>query len=897
MFPQKPHPYNGRNQNQSQISSTPPSVISSSSIRYATPASLPPAFGVEPLHMWQSSVNTSTPSHVGTLSSYAYSESGIRPVPNSRIFSPQTPVSTADWVKQTSNAATPASVRTGAESHVSHSYASTPIQAPNFNTYSQESRSNAIAQHKSKPIPDDSALNDGDFDVDGSVPDSDDEDEEVSRRPFSKYIDDSAQETGGKRKRKIPDIQNPRRKAVENAGYTSSEEEPKARKRRKGNTKDNANVSSSPKKKPSTKATANKSRAPNKPKKKLFQPESEVEDEASSNEGSSRPPASSNARSSRISKSANPLSKWSGLSQGVLDFFPKLQNHKSDPTPIWTYSSDGITRQSPSHRALGCIHFSPSLAPGEEFHYWVQLPPPDHLPSGNMPKSVLSLLARPPKNLSFVESWEISNQQSPHLTCVEASALGQWVMSASEDGTMLFVSVDSGSPVGIIDFGDHMFVLCATWRAGSKLLIGCTNGVLYELLINPKNALHPASMYPLLGPLPQQIISLAIDSSGLHTLLAVGYGSRTAVYAHTPPGYEWNKVEEIEGPSEDRSSLVNSLFFFGETQRKLFIGYAEEGWSIWKYDNSTDIQHFSPLHYPAICRIGQARLSPDQQSVSISTLDQSIATYKMSDRGPIPETIKAFPLQVPVSASPILPVAHTSTDLILGGTAAGDVPIVRSRHAAVPRLHQGDGHLIRTITPYGSSIIVGSTGPKNEVILKCFSQNSWAGQGLWSRRQATATPFRVTLSDVLVSANEANKRTVPEVESKGSFTKFLQSNVVKVAIVFISIFTVLALSSTPPGGKPYVAHPLESTQTGVAKAESRRHYLWIHFGLKQLYQYFLHQWGEWGYWVWSTISKFVTTVVCIPYYIVDALLMKLAEWICKHFDIYRSLGICPELTY
>ncbi|KAG8793277.1 hypothetical protein FRC12_003282 [Ceratobasidium sp. 428] len=466
-----------------------------------------------------------------------------------------------------------------------------------------------------------------------------------------------------------------------------------------------------------------------------------------------------------------------------------------------------------------------------------------------MSRSVLSLLARPPKNLSFVESWEISNQQSPHITCIETSALGQWLMSASEDGTVFFADVDSGLPVGIIDFGDHMFVLCASWRAGSTLLIGCTNGVLYELLINPKNTLHPASMYPLLGPLPQQIISLAIDSSGLHTLLAVGYGSRTAIYAHTPPGHEWNKVEDIEGPSDDKSSLVNSLFFFGETERKLFIGYAEEGWSIWRYGNNTETQHFSPMHFPAICRIGQARLSPDHQSVSISTLDQSIATYKMSDRGPIPETMKAFPLQVPVSASPILPVAHTSTDLILGGTGAGDVPIVRSRHAAVPRLHQGDGHLIRAITPYGSSIIVGSTGPKNEVILKCFSQSSWAGRRIWARKQASSMPFRVTLSDVLVSANEANRRTTPEIHNEGSFTKLLQSNGVKVAVVILSILTVLVLSSTPPGGEPYIPHPHESNQTGVAKAQSRRHYLWISFGIKQFRQYFKHQWTEWGYWV------------------------------------------------
>ncbi|KAG9087251.1 hypothetical protein FRC06_002624 [Ceratobasidium sp. 370] len=77
---------------------------SSSSIRYATPASLPPAFGVDPLHMWESSVTTSTPSapptsrssHVGSLSTYVYTESGTHTTITPQLFSPRTPVSTAD---------------------------------------------------------------------------------------------------------------------------------------------------------------------------------------------------------------------------------------------------------------------------------------------------------------------------------------------------------------------------------------------------------------------------------------------------------------------------------------------------------------------------------------------------------------------------------------------------------------------------------------------------------------------------------------------------------------------------------------------------------------------------------------------------------------------------------
>ncbi|KAG8793278.1 hypothetical protein FRC12_003283 [Ceratobasidium sp. 428] len=350
MLPRDSHPYNyRRNQNQSQASSTPPSIISSSSVRYATPASLPPAFGVQPLHMWENSATTSSPSHLGSLSSYQYSESGTRSVPRSRLFSPQTPTSTADWVQQTSSVTMPAPAHTRLESDVSSSYASNRIQAPNFNA------------SYSRPVSDDSALAEGDFNVDGSVPSSGEDD---ATRPVSKYIDDSAQESRGKRKRKVARSQLSHHQAIGDTESACSEEEHKPAKRRK----DKVKQSNASKKKSPTKSVANK---PN--RKHLRQVESEAEDEPSSNEESSKPPASKTSRSSRTLKSANPLSKWSGLSQGVLQFFPRLQTHKTDSTPLWTYSSDGIARQSPNHRALGCIHFSPSLALGEDFHYWVQV--------------------------------------------------------------------------------------------------------------------------------------------------------------------------------------------------------------------------------------------------------------------------------------------------------------------------------------------------------------------------------------------------------------------------------------------------------------------------------------------------------------------------------------------
>ncbi|KAG8794068.1 hypothetical protein FRC12_000664 [Ceratobasidium sp. 428] len=288
-----PHSHANRNrsghQTRTPTPTSTPSVISSSSIRYATPASLPPAFGIEPLHMWENTVATSTSSR-GPPSSYAHSEFGTRYTPNSRMISPQTPISTAEWVQQTSSATLTPSVYNETHS-ASNSYASTAtqrIQAPNFGDAGNHRVGTEYSSSR-HPVLDDSALDSGNFDVDASVPSSDEEEEEKSVRPTSKYIDDAAQESGGGRKRKRSKPQPSHaafRDAVDDA-EASSEEEVKIAKRRK-----DTHTLSTSKKKTTNKATK-PSRSPNKSNRKQSrQVESEVENEESSKEDSFVPPAS-----------------------------------------------------------------------------------------------------------------------------------------------------------------------------------------------------------------------------------------------------------------------------------------------------------------------------------------------------------------------------------------------------------------------------------------------------------------------------------------------------------------------------------------------------------------------------------------------------------------------------
>ncbi|KAG9094898.1 hypothetical protein FS749_011576 [Ceratobasidium sp. UAMH 11750] len=337
----------------------------SSPVRYATPGSLPAAFGVEAHHAWASSSPATstryTPSVAGpgsvTGSTRTHSELDIINELLRRHPPPSlTPASTAEWVRHASESMSTSNGR-----------------------YAE-----LLAAHKERASHTDDAAcdeppNDGEFNIDGSVPNTSG-DEESSPRRKSKYIDDAATESKSKGKRskhkanQVPkNVKKPSaRKLVPLllriflfrsifcwhatrwvAETNESDNEPQVSKRRKNNS---GGATGSRKHKPKPKTQRN----------------SEAE---SGNEMSDLSSASERApKRKQPAKATNPLNKWSGTSQGTIKFLPtKPANYDRSLGPLWTYSADGINRQSPNHHALGDIHFSPSLAPGDPFHYWVQV--------------------------------------------------------------------------------------------------------------------------------------------------------------------------------------------------------------------------------------------------------------------------------------------------------------------------------------------------------------------------------------------------------------------------------------------------------------------------------------------------------------------------------------------
>lgn len=62
---------------------------------------------------------------------------------------------------------------------------------------------------------------------------------------------------------------------------------------------------------------------------------------------------------------------WRGEACGAITFRKLPPGHDNMTPATWTYSGDGVARQSAEGRAIGDIHFSPAFSGESGFDYWI----------------------------------------------------------------------------------------------------------------------------------------------------------------------------------------------------------------------------------------------------------------------------------------------------------------------------------------------------------------------------------------------------------------------------------------------------------------------------------------------------------------------------------------------
>lgn len=97
----------------------------------------------------------------------------------------------------------------------------------------------------------------------------------------------------------------------------------------------------------------------------------------------------------------------------------------------------------------------------------------------------LWLMSLVPRSESYALVWSVSGHQNATLTCLAISPAGTYMIVALEDRNMLLIDFSNGSVIGIISFEDQFYALAAEWYSESNLIIGCSNGALYYVYVNP----------------------------------------------------------------------------------------------------------------------------------------------------------------------------------------------------------------------------------------------------------------------------------------------------------------------------------------------------------------------------------------------------------------------------
>ncbi|KAF8601123.1 WD40 repeat-like protein [Ceratobasidium sp. AG-I] len=524
----------------------------------------------------------------------------------------------------------------------------------------------------------------------------------------------------------------------------------------------------------------------------------------------------------------------------------------------------------------------------------------------------------------FRDVWTISGRQKGLITCTAISPSGMWLVSGSQDGTVLFVDYKAGATVAVLDLESRFYVSAAVWRSDTILVIGCSNGFVYHLDYEHRSK-RPIAMHTLIKALKSPVRALAFDT--FRDMLAIACGGETWIYVRSAGGKieTWDCVDHVLAPCAGAPGLVTSLCFFGSalTCRHLFIGHAKAGWTIWLTPRAYKRTPF--LASGKICSIGSAAIAASERFIVISTLDQSLVTYALKEGGPVGESHVETPSQEITAYRPVLPVASTSSDLVLKGTSSGDVEILDTRTRSIVSLHHAHNHIIRTLNAYGDKVVVGSSEINNKdgvSCLRCYTFSGAAEPRDWRSIDESQMPvFEASLSNILPFTERVALYTLPSLNIgrvfhifRGQFVWWHGLFSLWVAIVVILLALLLEPPATPAKTPPTSADDLAMYQEELPPRTPALSFL-LSCGLT----YLLGRIQAWCFWLggfgrmafdllrvlaglvgrhvgWA-IKSLVYAIWVMPRVLrstVTEAPNMLAEFICDILRAYEQFEICPQ---
>ncbi|CAE6472584.1 unnamed protein product [Rhizoctonia solani] len=529
-----------------------------------------------------------------------------------------------------------------------------------------------------------------------------------------------------------------------------------------------------------------------------------------------------------------------------------------------------------------------------------------------------------PLSSPFRDVWSILDRQNGLLTCTSISPSGMWLVSGSQDGTILFVDHKAGVLVGTLDLESEFYATAAIWRSDTILIFGCSNGVVYHLDFDHKTR-RPSSVHALVKPFKSPIRAIATDT--FRDMLSVGCGGEVWIYVRSvEAGIEsWVCVDHIPAPCAGAPGLVTALSFFGNNldRRQLFIGHAKAGWCIWLAPRSYYRTPFT--EHGDVCTIGSATISPSEQFIAMATLDNSLVTYALREGGPAIDTQFEVKSRDLTNYRPVLPIVSTSSDLILKGTAVGDIDVLDTRTHSTASLHHAHNHIIRTLNAYGDKVVVGSSDLTENCAsscLRCYTFSSAAEPRDWRRIDELQGPtFKITLRSILPFTERMILRNPFGMFGNGHtvLLRLRWKQGIVVALVGLGAL-LLALALDPPSRVSSIStRDVRIVHTAYARSTAPSRNPALSTIIRWCASYLSGRVSEWVIWLTQTVlwvvklvgcggfivvknlifalSLFTRVVFCIPRLLKDALGEVpdlLAHLLCDILRVYGFDDICPE---
>ncbi|KAG8714617.1 hypothetical protein FRC11_007775, partial [Ceratobasidium sp. 423] len=359
---------------------------------------------------------------------------------------------------------------------------------------------------------------------------------------------------------------------------------------------------------------------------------------------------------------------------------------------------------------------------------------------------------------SFQDLWRITGHQTGLITCTEISPSGAWLATASQDSTLLFVDFKGGVPVAILELESRFDITATAWRSDSILVLGCSNGIIYQLTFDGTMK-RPTAMRTMLKLFDSPIRALDFDS--VSDSLAVACGGEVSIFAHALQGNAefWDCIDQIIAPTGEAAGLVTALSFFrAESGRSnLFIGHAMAGWCIWTAPRN--YHRTSYVGNGQACTIAAAAVAPSGLFIAISTLESSIVTYAIQDNALTLDSKREGIYQEATTSRRITPIAVAPSGLVMKGTIAGDIPMLDSAAGLLYSLHHGNNQVIRTLKAHGDYLVVGSSdaqdGHRPASSLKCYAIVTGVPKDLRRFNSTHHAVIRIPLSCLLPFSERA----------------------------------------------------------------------------------------------------------------------------------------------